>query len=119
MRLDRLQIAVKRDTDVEVGLPFQGVVAVRRSPLSAVVAALIAQECTVDYVAWESNIFTVESFNTLSKLYSHNLRLSGYPSIVKKAEVERNKHVAVLAARVSTLLVIVLSLCCRRCVYAA
>ena len=57
----------------------------------------------MDYITWESNLFTVESFDTLQTLYSHRLKATAYPGVVKKAQQQRDAHIATLAQRVSGL----------------
>jgi hypothetical protein len=58
------------------------------------------QECPVDYVAWESNLFTLEAFDSMATLYSHRLKASEYPGVVKKAQKARDDHIVMLALRV-------------------
>ncbi len=54
----------------------------------------------MDYVAWESNLFTLEAFDSMATLYSHRLKASEYPGVVKKAQKARDDHIVMLALRV-------------------
>jgi hypothetical protein len=64
------------------------------------VPASCVQELPVSFITWESNVFTVEDASTLAKLYSHHLKATAYPGVVKKAQLRRDEHIAMLALRV-------------------
>ncbi len=54
----------------------------------------------MEYVAWESNMFTVECFDTLAKIYNCRLKKSGQPRLVKVANGIRDAHINTLGTRV-------------------
>lgn len=61
----------------------------------------IFQEVPIEYVAWESNLFTLESFQTLSTIYNAELINTALKSVLRRAKEEREKHINKIAAGVS------------------
>jgi len=65
----------------------------------------MAEECIVNYIAWESDIFTIELYDTLSILYSHKLNIS-YQNIVKKAKQKANEHIKTIAHKLASVFMV-------------
>jgi hypothetical protein len=85
-RYDRLRLSLKRDSDF--------------------------QECTVEYVAWESNLFTLEMFRALSTVYNGRLQQTEYKTILKRAQEDREGQIIDMAVGVRPHCWVVV-VCCR------
>ena len=66
----------------------------------------IVEECVVNYIALESDIFTIEFNNTLSTLYSYKLGTSLYKNIIKKAKLKRVEHIKKIAHKLSSVFMV-------------
>lgn len=55
----------------------------------------------MEYVAWESNLFTLEKFRTLSTIYHHKLLATEYKALLRRAQEDRETHIIDIAVAVS------------------
>lgn len=66
----------------------------------------VAEECIINYIAWESNTFTLEFYDTLSILYSYKLGMSPHSNIIKKAKRSRNEHIKIISHKLASVFMV-------------